>query len=238
MDGEALKGLTVAFHEPGFVGTLNSESVQPFWFQLSSDAKQKAGDPWGPQNAQALNRYSYVRNAPVRWSDPSGHDRVETQHCNDGICHSYGYQEVRTKEGKIVRDSQGRIIWEVWSCELGAGARCTVMWVPDGPEFQDYKHAVDALVDLNEEPIAKDIGWSMLAAAGACIKSNSWACAGAVIIGVAYSRSQLYDFYERGIKAAAKVSTAFAVIGYGNKDTKPSAIYRCKMSPKCKSGDY
>ena len=73
MDGVALKGLTVAFHEPGFVGTLNRESAQPFWFQLSDDAKQQVGEPWGPQEAQALNRYSYVQNNSVRWTDPSGH---------------------------------------------------------------------------------------------------------------------------------------------------------------------
>ncbi|MBK9944997.1 MAG: RHS repeat-associated core domain-containing protein [Kouleothrix sp.] len=73
MDGVQLRPLTVDFHEPGFVGTLNTESVQPFWFQLRDADKQQAGSPWGPQEAQALNRYSYVQNAPVTYSDPSGH---------------------------------------------------------------------------------------------------------------------------------------------------------------------
>jgi hypothetical protein len=73
MDGVALKGLTVDFHEPGFVSTLNSENQQPFWFEMSREQKQQAGSPWGPANPQALNRYAYVQNNPLKWTDPSGH---------------------------------------------------------------------------------------------------------------------------------------------------------------------
>jgi RHS repeat-associated protein len=80
MDGVQLRPLTVDFHEPGFVGTLNTESAQPFWFQLSDDAKQQVGEPWGPQEAQALNRYSYVQNGPVTYSDPTGHAYTCTAH--------------------------------------------------------------------------------------------------------------------------------------------------------------
>ena len=73
MDGLALKPLTVDFHEPGFVGQLGTENGFGFWFQLSDDDKQKLGSIWGPANPQALNRYSYARNGPVRYTDPSGH---------------------------------------------------------------------------------------------------------------------------------------------------------------------
>jgi hypothetical protein len=73
MEGIALKPLTVDFHEPGFVGTLNGENQQPFRFQMSDEQRQKAGTPWGPANPQALNRYSYVLSNPLRWADPSGH---------------------------------------------------------------------------------------------------------------------------------------------------------------------
>jgi hypothetical protein len=73
MDGVALKGLTVDFHEPDFVSTLNSENQQPFWFEMSREQKQQAGSPWGPANPQALNRYAYVQNNPLKWTDPSGH---------------------------------------------------------------------------------------------------------------------------------------------------------------------
>jgi hypothetical protein len=79
----ALKPLTVGFHEAGFAATLNQENRQPFWFQLSDKERQQVGSPWGPQNPQALNRYSYVLNNPLRWTDPSGHtiymDRAEAE---------------------------------------------------------------------------------------------------------------------------------------------------------------
>jgi RHS repeat-associated protein len=73
MDGVALKPLTVDFHEPGFVSSLNGENQQGFWFQMSEEDRKNAGNPWGPQNPQALNRYTYVQNKPLKYTDPSGH---------------------------------------------------------------------------------------------------------------------------------------------------------------------
>jgi RHS repeat-associated protein len=73
MDGVALKGLTVDFHEPGFVAQIAGENNQPFWFQLSNDDRRRVGSPWGPANPQALNRYSYVQNNPLKYTDPTGH---------------------------------------------------------------------------------------------------------------------------------------------------------------------
>ncbi len=73
LQGIALKPLTVDFHEVGFGATLNRENGQPCWFQLSDTQRQQVGDPWGPQNPQALNRYSYVQNNAVKYIDPSGH---------------------------------------------------------------------------------------------------------------------------------------------------------------------
>jgi len=73
MDGVALKPLTVDFHEPRFVSQIGNENNLPFWFQMSDEQRKKTGNPWGPANPQALNRYSYVQNGPVRQADPSGH---------------------------------------------------------------------------------------------------------------------------------------------------------------------
>jgi RHS repeat-associated protein len=73
MDGVALKPLTVDFHETGFASALGGENQQPFWFQMSDKQRQKAGELWGPANPQALNRYSYVQNNPLKYTDPTGH---------------------------------------------------------------------------------------------------------------------------------------------------------------------
>lgn len=73
MEGVAAKPLTVGFHEPAFLNKLNGENRLGFWFQLSNEQRQQAGSPWGPSNPQALNRYSYVQNNPLKYTDPSGH---------------------------------------------------------------------------------------------------------------------------------------------------------------------
>jgi hypothetical protein len=57
------------------VAQLAQENRQPFWFELDDRQRQQAGCPWGPANPQALNRYAYVQNNPVRWTDPDGHCR-------------------------------------------------------------------------------------------------------------------------------------------------------------------
>jgi RHS repeat-associated protein len=73
MNGVAVTPLTVDFHESGFRSKLNSESKAPFWFQMNGDARQQHGSPMGPANPQALNRYSYVQNNPLKYTDPTGH---------------------------------------------------------------------------------------------------------------------------------------------------------------------
>jgi hypothetical protein len=87
-DSAQLAPLTVDFHEPGFVAAVNGENAfcaaKGFWFQLSDKDQQKAGSPWGPANPQALNRYSYVLNNPLRYVDPSGHLGI-TWHDNGGF---------------------------------------------------------------------------------------------------------------------------------------------------------
>lgn len=68
--------LTVDFHESGFASSAAQENAltlqKGFWFQLSSQDASNV-DPFGPNNPQALNRYAYVLNNPLRYTDPTGH---------------------------------------------------------------------------------------------------------------------------------------------------------------------
>jgi len=74
----SMKGLTVDYHEPGMALAVNGENQftfeKGFWFQLSNRDRQQSKTPFGPLNPQALNRYSYVVNNPLRYTDPTGHD--------------------------------------------------------------------------------------------------------------------------------------------------------------------
>ena len=71
--GTSHRALTVDFHEMGFGARLAGENTQGFWFQMSGRQRHQATPPWGPGNPQELNRYSYVNNNPLRYTDPSGH---------------------------------------------------------------------------------------------------------------------------------------------------------------------
>ncbi len=75
--------LTVDFHESGFLTSAAGENAttlqKGFWFQLSGEERQQARDPWGPNSPAALNRYSYVLNNPLRYTDPTGHYDYRTK---------------------------------------------------------------------------------------------------------------------------------------------------------------
>jgi len=76
--GAALRPLTVDFHESGFAATLAREDyftqAKGFWFQLSGQDRRQAKVDTEPSNPQALNRYSYVLNIPLSYTDPTGHN--------------------------------------------------------------------------------------------------------------------------------------------------------------------
>jgi RHS repeat-associated protein len=61
--------LTVDFHEGGFSSSLAGENS----FVITEGFWSDHIDPNGTTNSQALNRYSYALNNPVRYTDPTGH---------------------------------------------------------------------------------------------------------------------------------------------------------------------
>jgi len=134
MDGVALKGLTVDFHEPGFAARLGGENGQPFWFQMSDKQRQQAGSPWGPVNPQALNRYSYVLNGPVRWTDPTGHV-VCTK--NPSACRSpleeWFDENIRKPLAKAAQEAWNNFWSSVGEAALNAGVAVSYTGV-DGVE--------------------------------------------------------------------------------------------------------
>ncbi len=109
LDGVQLRALTTDFHEPGFVATLNGENALGFWFQLSDDDRRQAGVPWGPANPQALNRYSYVLNAPVKATDPSGHSASIDLDSNS----TDQFNRTQSQRFKNDLDTQVNNIWNV-----------------------------------------------------------------------------------------------------------------------------
>jgi hypothetical protein len=73
-----LTTLTTDFHE--FIGQVTQENQAvlqngPF-FQWDEKVRKDNPVPSGPLNPQALNRYSYVLNNPLRYVDPTGHDTL------------------------------------------------------------------------------------------------------------------------------------------------------------------
>ncbi|GAC1542941.1 MAG: hypothetical protein NVS2B7_16360 [Herpetosiphon sp.] len=87
--GGGTSALTIDFHEPGLVTQLVRQHAatarQGFWFPLSSQEQQKAESPMGPSNPQALNRYSYVLNNPLRYVDPTGHDAAVVEAVGEAL---------------------------------------------------------------------------------------------------------------------------------------------------------
>jgi hypothetical protein len=80
-DKMRLTPLTVGFQEPAFLLQANEENREILqfgqFFQWSDEVRQKHNVPSGPANPQALNRYSYVLNNPLRYTDPTGHDGAD-----------------------------------------------------------------------------------------------------------------------------------------------------------------
>ena len=64
IDGIGIASLATDFSDPMFAAQIVAEQA---------GALDDKVDRRGPANTQALNRYSYVQNNPLKWTDPTGH---------------------------------------------------------------------------------------------------------------------------------------------------------------------
>jgi hypothetical protein len=83
---------------------LNQENQFGPWFTLSDTEKQQIGSPMGPQNPQALNRYSYVLNNPMRWTDPTGHAPPSPCMANQSCWYNKVYDGIQQAVGEVAAD--------------------------------------------------------------------------------------------------------------------------------------
>jgi hypothetical protein len=176
MHGVAVTPLTVDFHERGFRSKLNSESKAPFWFQMNGDARQQHGSPMGPANPQALNRYAYVQNNPLKYTDPTGHNPDSSQ------ANGVSYEKVQATKGQVVGENNQEVLVDERGYayrETVDGSRdylhkvcidttnCKYVWQSD-LNFGPFQSAVDAMVNA----LAGALGGVVTAIILACVAGS------------------------------------------------------------------
>ena len=102
-----LTPLTVNLGE--FAAQVNDENREVLqfgaFFQWDSKVRQEHNVPMGPANPQALNRYAYCLNNPLRYVDPTGHYSFG----NDLI----GGEQILDEQGNAVQ-IDGHNLFRIW----------------------------------------------------------------------------------------------------------------------------
>ena len=186
----SVRSLGVGYSELRFVNELNGENGltqnKGFWFQLSNEDRNKAKNPAGPKNSQALNRYSYVLNNPLRYIDPTGHytdkngsaDQGYAKQCENsegGVsdCGGDYTRPIKRKSG-----SNNAYMYKIW-----VGKSKHWLW-SDDDEFLQFAALVDKIED-DFTAILQNLGITGLGTASAaeimgllakCFATGIWGC--------------------------------------------------------------
>ncbi len=84
----------------------NREIAQYGWFfQWDGKVREQHNVPMGPVNPQALNRYAYCLNNPLRYVDPSGHEA--------GGNEDIGYESLEDQDGNPILVN-GQQMFKIW----------------------------------------------------------------------------------------------------------------------------
>jgi RHS repeat-associated protein len=76
--------LAVDFHETSVVTPSNRENLQTLKEGFSFEQSGNVNLTGGPKNPQTLNRYAYVDNNPLSYTDPTGHGKTIEPHGGNG----------------------------------------------------------------------------------------------------------------------------------------------------------
>jgi RHS repeat-associated protein len=155
-------------------------------------------------NPQSLNRYSYVRNNPVKYTDPTGHKE------DDG-CSTEGCNLLKTDQEKIIRDAEYVRKYNFYrGCERHGGPGC-----PNVGEilvFTAVGFTVMGLLSAAPEAIGLALDKISPAAIGAASSAATSATAAACRDGDCTNELlQLRQAYENAVRnLTAEVSRRFA----------------------------
>ncbi|NTW01343.1 MAG: hypothetical protein HGA19_08520 [Oscillochloris sp.] len=220
MDGIAVKPLTVDFHEGGFLSKLNQENGLGFWFQFNDDQKEQAGSPWGPAHVQALNRYSYVQNNPMRWVDPIGH-YTEALYVNLYVS-GWGYSTIQGSNpnaayidgqgNPLIRDPDTGVLYRMnngkkdrlMRVHFWKGTQLLIKYVYESnTDFQDYKAHANTALSIWEGVPPTTIGGAVGGCAGAAIGGPTCFVGGAVLGAAGLLSASAYATYREGVEKSA-----------------------------------
>jgi len=157
----------------------------------------------GPANPQALNRYSYVQNNPLKYTDPTGHYRAkgDSENGYETICGKDGQSEC-TGANDFVDPETGKKYARVWVTENG---KTYSKIVEEGStEYNDFDAMLDAFIDAKNALMeAAAVAATAAVAAGfACTVPSPVCAAAATAAGIAaayllYTANEYDKAHER-----------------------------------------